>query len=167
MITLTPNNTYDTQASFHVQCPDCHSDMVFDPNQLPDVISSTTLVGAFLCPKCMSVAGFQFDLHDSTSMDRKYQAFQNNWETLYETICQDKKYPNWEDEQACYFTALSEEFNVPDAVDIWYAPQRSWYKPEMMNVIVDMLRNPEKYDFHPNFTSHDFEWTDNQFREKQ
>lgn len=94
----------------------------------------------------------------------RYQEFLSSWETRYKKICEEKTVPNWEDEQAVFFTELNEFFDVPNSLNIWYAPQRSWYRPEMMNIIVNMSRNPDKYDFLPNFGTGDFTWNVEELR---
>lgn len=88
----------------------------------------------------------------------KYKKFISEWANTYSKICEEKSYVNWEDEQAVFFTELDNLFNVHDSINIWYAPQRSWYKPEMMDVIVDMIKNPDNYDFIPNFYTGEFDW---------
>ena len=78
----------------------------------------------------------------------------------YIEFCKNWKCDDPENEVALLFESLQNLFDVSPAgaMDIWYAPQRSWYVPEMMDVIIDMDKNPQKYDFIPVLTSGDFDW---------
>lgn len=102
----------------------------------------------------------------------KFSDFLSNMKNGYEKLISFNK--NWKayflylqehcsgtfDEQSEYFDRLAEYLNVSDhtAQDIWYSNQRSWFKPEMVDVMIDMDRNPDKYSFHPIYTSGAFIW---------
>jgi hypothetical protein len=64
------------------------------------------------------------------------------------------------DEQSAFFQILASRLNcsAASAMMLWYADQRSWYEPEMADVIVDIGNYPNRYDYMPNFTSGDFIW---------
>ena len=68
------------------------------------------------------------------------------------------------DDQDDFFENLAKEFNVSvgTAYNIWYAPQRSWYKPEMMDEII-RLDKVGAEQFHPCFASGEFKWDGNKF----
>ena len=63
------------------------------------------------------------------------------------------------DSEADFFANLAEEFDVSLSVayDIWYAPQRNWYLPEMMDEIIRLDKAPAG-EFRPNFCSGEFDW---------
>lgn len=65
---------------------------------------------------------------------------------------------HFNDEPDTFFANLAKEFGVSDstAYDIWYAPQRSWYKPEMMDEIVRLDKVTD--EFFPNYYSGSFDW---------
>lgn len=56
-----------------------------------------------------------------------------------------------------FFTGLQELFQVSDRVtlDIWYAPQRSWFVPEMIEELIRLDHAGEPL---PNLTSGEFKW---------
>lgn len=58
-----------------------------------------------------------------------------------------------------FFNELAKLFNVSigTAYNIWYADQRSWFEPEMMEEIV-RLDKPGKDDFVPNLMSGEWDW---------
>lgn len=63
------------------------------------------------------------------------------------------------DSETNFFNALMKEFNVSydTALDIWYAPQRSWFRSEMMEAII-ALDKLEPGEFIPCFASGEFKW---------
>lgn len=58
-----------------------------------------------------------------------------------------------------FFEILMKEFQVgyDTAMDMWYAPQRSWFKEEMMEEII-RLDNSAEEGFRPNLCSGEFKW---------
>ncbi len=72
---------------------------------------------------------------------------------------------HYHDSSEQFFERLAIEFNLTGfaAFDIWYAVQRSWFQPKMMDVLIDMYQNPEKYTFIPNILRHDFIWDGEKF----
>src|SRR5574343_279546 len=78
-----------------------------------------------------------------------------------------KNNSNLNEEQ--FFEKLKQEFRLSDAVfmDIWYCPQRSWFKPIMAEVIMIMDQEPNHpvYNFKPMFTLGEHKWNGYKFVE--
>lgn len=73
----------------------------------------------------------------------------------YDQFCRDNAQLNIED----FFNRLTRLFNVSigTAYNIWYADQRSWFEPEMMEEII-RLDKPGKDDFVPSLTTGGWDW---------
>lgn len=56
-----------------------------------------------------------------------------------------------------FFTGLQRLFNISEAsaMDIWYAAQRSWFKPEMVD---ELIRLDKAGEWRPNLQSGEFIW---------
>ncbi len=83
----------------------------------------------------------------------------NNYQK-YLKFCKNHKRNQVDD----FFDALAKEFNVTEGTtyQIWYAEQRSWFKPEMIDELI-RLDNPEVPGFRPNLGSGEFDWEDGKF----
>jgi hypothetical protein len=84
----------------------------------------------------------------------------------------DQKYTDFcknhiKDSEQDFFQNLANEFDVSvgTAYNIWYAPQRSWYKPEMMEEII-RLDKCKLEEFFPNFYTGEFKWNGKNFVEE-
>lgn len=68
-------------------------------------------------------------------------------------------------ERVEYFAKLSELFDcqIHTVIDIWYAEQRSWFKPEMIDELLRLDKVPPGSEFRPNLCSGEFEWRDGRF----
>jgi hypothetical protein len=78
-----------------------------------------------------------------------------NLHTQYLQFC--REHAN--DEQEAFFDALAVKFgvNYSTALNIWYAEQRSWFKPEMIAELIRLDKaGPE--EFRPILASGEFEW---------
>jgi len=78
----------------------------------------------------------------------------------YPDICKDLGILNC-DEISGFIQGLSKYLgcNESTAMDIWYARQRSWFKNEMVQALIDLEKAPVG-TFRPNLTSGEFEWDD-------
>lgn len=85
----------------------------------------------------------------------------NTKHEIYLQFCRD----HIDDSQDKFFDALCEKFNISMncALDIWYAEQRSWFDPKMIDVLIDMHHNPQNYSFFPSLSSGEFTWKDDRF----
>lgn len=85
----------------------------------------------------------------------KFQTFRIYWNSFLKFIDFRE-----DDDTVLYFEELMRLLDVSHhtACDLWYANQRSWFKPEMAEVIVDMEKNKEKYNYFPILTRGDFAW---------
>ena len=90
---------------------------------------------------------------------QKLNEFNRTWQDTFERMLNNHETVE-DDELPLYFNQLAKTLNtsVDAAHDIWYANQRSWLKPGMIDAIIEMAKNPTNYSFHPNFASGDFEW---------
>jgi len=72
----------------------------------------------------------------------------------YLEFCQSNK--NVEESE--FFSKLAQMFDISigTAYKIWYAEQRSWFKPEMVDAIIALDKAPLK-EFRPLFCSGEFE----------
>lgn len=70
-------------------------------------------------------------------------------------FCNENRNLGWSE----FFQKLVTEFKVSCgcATDMWYATERSWYRPEMMDELI-RLDNPKESGFRPNLRSGEFEW---------
>lgn len=61
-----------------------------------------------------------------------------------------------------FFQHLTELFPVSSATayDIWYAYQRSWFEPEMIDALIKLDGISDNSVFRPNLFSGDFDWDD-------
>lgn len=73
----------------------------------------------------------------------------------YNQFCQDNRMADETD----FFQRLCELFGVSHstAMDIWYAPQRSWFRPAMIDELI-RLDKVGTEEFHPNLYSREFDW---------
>lgn len=108
---------------------------------------------------------------DASKMESGFQKlhyFVSNWEEFYE---QEKPTPtkdmSEEDilelgytEQNDWFEQMSQYLNcsINAALDLTYGLERSWFKTEMIETILDMDRNPNNYEFKPILATGEFEW---------
>jgi len=90
---------------------------------------------------------------------QKLNEFNRNWSNMFQRMIDNHEAVE-DDELPFYVATLAKTLNtsVDAAYDVWYANQRSWIKPGMIDTIIEMARNPTNYSFHPNFGSGDFEW---------
>lgn len=81
--------------------------------------------------------------------------------TNYEKLRQFYK-QNAKVEQEDFFNRLMGLFNIKNdtAYNIWYAEQRSWFKPEMIDELIRLDHNNEEQ---PNLLAGDFEWINGKF----
>jgi hypothetical protein len=82
--------------------------------------------------------------------------------TNYEKL---KMYLNSDDsprEFMAFIDLLANLLNISDntALSIWYAEQRSWFKPGMVDELI-RLDDPNAVGFRPNLGSGEFTWNDN------
>ncbi len=66
-------------------------------------------------------------------------------------------------EQEEFYQGIMDLFNVSygTAMNLWYAPQRSWFKEEMFDELIRL--DKVKDEFIPNLCSGEFEWEGNKF----
>lgn len=76
-----------------------------------------------------------------------------NWEKYVE-YCQDNAHC-----QADFYHGICQLFNVSydTALNIWYVPQRSWFRAEMIDELI-RLDDPTEVGFRPNLCSGEFGW---------
>lgn len=85
-----------------------------------------------------------------------------NTYNLYLKFCEENK-QSGEDR---FFCKLAQEFDcsVNCSYLFWFAEQRSWFKPEMIDELIRMDKNGEDF---PNLLSGDFRWENNKFLNRE
>jgi hypothetical protein len=86
---------------------------------------------------------------------------------MYQKYCEFRK-DHANDSEDDFFNNLMKEFNISyqTALNIWYAVQRSWFKPEMVEEFI-RLDNPNNEGFRPILTVGHFCWDDKTKRFKE
>lgn len=69
-----------------------------------------------------------------------------------------------DDSWNAFFDNLAKEFDVSQstAYSIWYAEQRSWFRPEMIDELIRLDKAP-KEEFRPSLASGEFQWKNGKF----